>query len=135
MVDMDVVKQRLLRGAYTGVGAVVSGSIGNVLSNQINNEMAVAVGEIAVGAGVSVGADEVFSERESIPNEFLEFAGYGVQAVGWDELAESANLGAMTDTTQTGAEVINVRSNASQAEEDTTNESSGTGKTLALDTA
>jgi len=108
-IDWEIVKTKLKRGAYTGAGAVVSGGIGNFLGDQLDSQRAVAAGEVAAGAAISVGADYAFPDRQSMTNEAMEFAGYGVQAVGWDELAESMNLGMGT---QTGANVVSVRSRA-----------------------
>ena len=114
MVDMEVVTDRVLKGLFTGFGAVASGSIGNLLEGQTGNGTLIGAGEVAIGAAVSVGVDQVFDSPDSIPNDAIEHVGYGIQAVGWDEIAESMNWGLGQ---QTGAEVINVRSNATKQRE------------------
>jgi len=133
-IDWEIVKAKLKRGAFTGAGAVVSGGIGNFLSGQLDSNRAVAAGEVAAGAALSVGADYAFPERNSITNEAMEFAGYGVQAVGWDEMAESMDLGLGQ---QTGANVVSVRSraqdSASQTGADTGGMEPGEEKTFSVE--
>lgn len=108
MVDMERVQQRVLRGLYAGAGAVASGAVGNFLANQLNSDAQVGVGTVAAGAALSVGVDEVFSSPNSFPNDALEYAGYGMQAVGWDQVAEAMDIsigGAAQSRT------VNLRSN------------------------
>lgn len=93
-IDFDLVQERVLRGLYAGVGGVLSGAVGNFVSGQFpNTNMAVAAANIGVGAGASIGADMVFQDVDSVPNDLIEYAGYGMQAQGWDEVASSFNIG------------------------------------------
>lgn len=101
MVNFDrmkrMAKQRLLRGGYTAVGSVASGATGNFLSERIDDERAVDIAQVAVGGAVSIGAagftgpGEMLDE-DSFLSEAVEFAGYGIQASGWDELFEDMDL-------------------------------------------
>lgn len=108
---MDIVKERLIKGAYTGLGAVLSGAAGNTIENYTSSDKAVSAGLVAAGAAISVGSDEYLGRRNPMLSQAAEHAGYGMQAVGWDELAEQLNFKAMGQ--QTGANVINVSANAS----------------------
>lgn len=92
-IDREKVVKRLIRGAFTGAGAVATGTVGNLIAGRVSgSDLIVAGGEIALGASASVFADELFSDVDSIPNEAVEHFGYGMQAVGWDEAFEALNL-------------------------------------------
>lgn len=135
MVDMEVVMDRVLKGAYTGVGAILSGSIGNLLEQQTDNGMAIGAGEVVLGGALSIGVDQVFDNPESLPNDAIEHIGYGIQSVGWDEIVESTAFG---QSQQTGAEVINVRSNATkqrEKQEQQARQSRRAGANYSIDTA
>lgn len=107
MVDYEVVKERLMRGAFVGAGSFVSSTAGGLIEEHLNlGDMGTAAGQVVVGAGVSVGADEVFEEPESIPNEFLEFAGYGIQGAGFANLGEA--LAAQTGASPSSGEVVKI---------------------------
>jgi len=100
MVDMEKVKERLIRGGMVGAGAFSSGFIGGALENQLGvGDLGASVGQVGVGLGVSLGADYVFDPRqEQMLNDAIEFAGYGIEGAGF------ANLGsAITEQVQTGA--------------------------------
>lgn len=109
MVDYDVVKERLMRGAFVGAGSFVSSTAGGLIEEHGGvGDLGAAAGQVVLGAGVSVGADEVFEEPESIPNEFLEFAGYGIQGAGFANLGEA--LAAQTGAKGDG-EVVKISTN------------------------
>lgn len=115
MVDMEEVRKKVLRGVYTGIGAVATGAVGNFLASEIDgSDIVVAGGEVAIGAAVSVGAEEVSGFNSSIPEEPLEFAGYGMQAVGWDEMAEALDIGIGGGSSQ--SRVVDVREATSETE-------------------
>lgn len=94
----QLAKQRALRGLYTGVGAVLSGATGNFLSERIDSEVGVDVAQIVVGNVASIGVGGVSGpgqmlDESGFVSEAIEFAGYGIQGAGWDELAEDMDLG------------------------------------------
>jgi len=113
--------QRILRGGYTAIGAVASGSTGNWLHSQIpDNDIAVDLAQAAVGATLSIGVagftgpGEMMDEN-GVLSEAIEFAGYGIQAAGWDELFTDLELGLTTGGAQFGSDrVVDVRSRASR---------------------
>lgn len=115
-MNTQLVKQKLIRGLFTGAGAVASGAVGNYLAGQTDKDLYVGAGEVAVGAAVSVGAEQYLGQQGATVSEAAEFAGYGMQAVGWDEIAESLNF-QMGGATQTGARVIDVTANADRGSE------------------
>lgn len=109
MVDYEVVKERLMRGAFVGAGSFVSSTAGGLIEEHLNlGDMGTAAGQVVVGAGVSVGADEVFEEPESIPNEFLEFAGYGIQGAGFANLGEALAAQTGASPSRSSGEVVKI---------------------------
>lgn len=111
-IDRDKVVKRLMRGAFTGAGAVVSGSVGNLIAGRVSgSDFVVSAGEIALGASLSVFADELVDDKDSIPNDAIEFFGYGMQAVGWDEAFEALELDNIGGGGQ--SRVVDVRGNKS----------------------
>lgn len=109
MVDTDKVKRRALRGIYTGAGAASSGALSNIIQDNITDSRPVVSGaHVALGNAISIGVDRAL-DQGSMAHEAVEYAGYGVQAVGWDLAAEE--LGARFGS-QTSAHVIDVNANA-----------------------
>lgn len=99
-MDFDLVQTKLLRGAYVGAGSFASSFAGNIMSRHLPfGDMGVSGGKVALGVGVSIGAEEVIGETDSIPNEAAEFAGYGIQGAGFAELANTLQTGANTGRT------------------------------------
>lgn len=99
-MDFDLVQTKLLRGAYVGAGSFASSFAGNLMSEHLPiSDMGVSAGKVALGVGVSIGAEEVIGDDDSIPNEAAEFAGYGVQGAGFAELANTLQTGADTGST------------------------------------
>lgn len=133
MVNMDVVKERLIRGAYVGLGSFASGFVGNKIAGQTDNQTAIGMGQVIVGGALSVGSDEVFDSPRSVPNDMLEYVGYGIQGSGWDEVGESLELG-FGDAAQTGARVIDVSANAGEAQRQRSS-SSGSDREIQMEVA
>lgn len=119
MVNMRVVRQRLMRGLFVGIGAFGSSFVGSFVEGQLGTgDVGTSAAQVAVGLGVSVGSDEVFGNTDALPNDFMEFAGYGVQGAGWSNLGTAVQTGANTGAStvrvssgssggQTGQEVVN----------------------------
>lgn len=98
MVDMEVVKNRVMRGAYVGAGSFIASTAGGLMEEHLGLEdLGVSAGQVLAGAGISIGVDEVFTDPDSLPNEAVEFVGYGVEGAGF------ANLGEALATEGTGA--------------------------------
>lgn len=104
MVDFDVVRERLLKGAYVGVGSFVSSYTATTIEEQLGlGDIGASAGQVVTGLGISVGVDEVFDDPNSMPNDAVEYAGYGIQGAGFSNLAESIRAGS-----NTGADVVRV---------------------------
>lgn len=133
MVDMDKVKERLMRGAFVGLGSFTSSFAGSFIEEYApGGDLATGAGQVAIGLGVSVGVDEVLDSRNSLPNEAVEFAGYGIQGAGWANLGESIQTGAQTGrvvSVSEGGSNGSSNSNNSQASETQNN------RAYSLDTA
>lgn len=122
-----------MRGAFVGAGSFASSFAGSFIEQYApGGDIATGAGQVALGLGVSVGVDEVFDNPESVPNEAIEFVGYGVQGAGFANLGESLQTGAQT------GRVVNVSSRSNNSPNQNANEtaqaaSAGTG--YSLDTA
>jgi hypothetical protein len=98
MVDMEVVKNRVMRGAFVGGGSFLASTAGGLMEEHLGlGDIGTSAGQVVAGAGVSIGVDQVFQDPESLPNEAVEFIGYGVEGAGF------ANLGEALTTDGTGA--------------------------------
>ena len=133
MVDINKVKQRLMRGAFVGAGSFASSFAGSFIEQYApGGDITTGAGQVALGLGISVGVDEVFTQPDSVPNEAVEFVGYGVQGAGFANLGESIQTGAQT------GRVVNVKSrndaSPNQNTNETTQAASGS-KAYSLDTA
>lgn len=94
MVNMEVVKERLLRGAYVGAGSFASNFTATFIEENIGlGDMGTSIAQVGTGLTLSVGVDEVFGSPDSMPNDVVEFAGYGIQGAGWADLADSVQTG------------------------------------------
>lgn len=95
MVDFDVVRERLLRGAYVGAGSFASGFVGSMIeSNLGTGNLGTAAGQVAIGAALSVGVDEVVPPRQNqMLNDVGEFVGYGIQGAGFANLGSALSAG------------------------------------------
>lgn len=101
MVDTDLMMEKLLRGAFVGVGAFSSSYVGeqiNKVSEDIG-ENTLSVAKIGLGAGASVVAadDDLLldlgASNDSMQSEAVEFIGYGLQGAGYSALGDSLDLG------------------------------------------
>lgn len=91
MVDMEVVKERLLKGAYVGVGSFGSNFLASFVEERSDvSDIGTSLAQVGTGLSASVAVDQVFDNPESIPNDLVEYAGYGVQGAGWADLADYA---------------------------------------------
>lgn len=131
MVDMDNVLAKLRRGMFTGVGAFASTIVGDQIEQRFGlSNVGVSAATLAVGVGTSVAADEFIDRRSSIPNDVVEFAGYGMQGSAWAELADEISSGSAP---QTGARVVNVTANASEQSSTNESQSEGSRGTFSID--
>lgn len=127
-LDMELVKDRLMKGAFVGIGSFVSTFAENAIEKHLfDSDIAVGVAQLGVGAGVSLGADMVFDQPDAVPNNAVEFAGYGIQGSAWSNLADSLQTGAPMGSGRT----VTVRQASSGGETETTS----TGQSYSLDTA
>lgn len=125
-IDTDMLMDRLLRGAMVGAGAFAGRFAENFIqSNTDVGDMGVLAGELAIGAGLSLGADMAFNpRRQEMLNDAVEFVGYGMQGNAWSNLADQIQTGRTVGsqsvrvtsdggTTQTGQDVTVTESSRS----------------------
>lgn len=118
MVNRENVMKKLKNGFFVGMGTFGSTFVGNFLDDQLpGGDIGVGVGQLAVGAGMSVAADEFIDNRSSIPNDVVEFSGYGVQGAAWAELADAVTSG-QTSGGVTEVEVSDVSDTGSSPDVD-----------------
>lgn len=93
MVDMSVVQDRLLKGAYVGVGAFASEFVGSALEGQLGTSgFWTDAGLLGVGLGVSM-SDQFVNLGNPMVNQFVEYAGYGVEGAAFSDAARALNIG------------------------------------------
>jgi hypothetical protein len=106
MVNMDVVQDRLLKGAFVGLGSFAGSLVEPVIEDNLpGGSMATTVAQGALGAGLSIGVDQVFDNPRSLPNDAVEFVGYGMQGNAWSNLAETVQTGQLA-----GSQTVRVSS-------------------------
>lgn len=94
---------KLRRNLYVGLGTFGSTFVGNMVEDHVpGGDAGVGVANVVVGTGLSVGSDMVFQNRQSFPNDIVEFAGYGIAGSGWAEIADELRA------SQTGGRAVNV---------------------------
>jgi hypothetical protein len=94
MVNFDRIKDRLLKGVYVGVGAFSASFVENLIEDNLGTgDIATAGIQMGVGLGASVGVGMVFDDPDSLPNDLVEFAGYGVQGAAFSNLAGAIQTG------------------------------------------
>lgn len=99
-----------MKGAYVGVGGFTAGLMEGVIEDNLGTGDLVTAGvELGIGLGASVGVDEVFDDPDSLPNDFVEYAGYGVQGNAWSNMAEFVQTGSVTQT-GSNTHTVSVRS-------------------------
>jgi hypothetical protein len=109
-IDMELVKDRLVKGAFVGAGSFASTYIENIIQdNLFDNNIAMGMSELAIGAGTSVGVELVFDEPEALPNNMAEYAGYGIQASAWNSLADAIQTGELA-----GSRTVSVNTDGGQ---------------------
>jgi hypothetical protein len=94
MVNTRRVKERLMRGVYVGVGSFAASTAEGLIEENLGTgDVATSLAQAGLGLGLSVGADTVFSSPSSLPNDAVEFAGYGMQGAGFSNLGRSFQTG------------------------------------------
>jgi len=111
MVNMSVVQDRLLKGAYVGVGAFASEFVGSSIENFLGTSgLFTDVGLLGVGLGVSM-SDQFVNLGNPMINQFAEYAGYGIEGAAFADAGRALNLG----TGLNANDMISVQANASDA--------------------
>jgi len=94
MVDMEVIRERVLRGAYVGAGSFVAGTAEGMIEERFDTgDIGTSLGQVAIGLGGSIAVDTVFDNPDSIPNDMVEYAGYGIQGAGFANLGRAIQTG------------------------------------------
>lgn len=115
MVDTEKIKARGTKALFVGAGAFGSAFLSDLVEDFLGfGGLVNDVSLIAIGTGASVYADEAFPALDALPNNAVEFAGYGVAGEGFSSLGES-----LSDRVQTGAplgasRVVNAEVDASE---------------------
>lgn len=115
MVDTELIIERLKRGGLAGVGAFAAGLAKGELQERTDlGEYGLGGAQVVGGVALSTGADAITDRTDSIPNDALEFGGYGMQAAGFadigSEIANSTQTGARPTS---GNDVVEIRADAS----------------------
>lgn len=132
MVDLTVIRERLMKGAFVGVGSFLSSFTATLIEDKLGlGDVGAAGGQVVTGLAVSAGVDQVFTNPDSMPNDAVEFVGYGIQGAGFSNLAESIQTGAQT------GQVVSVSANGNQQREQSSNQSAQASSSTdySLDTA
>jgi hypothetical protein len=101
MVDMELLQEKLIRGAAVGAGSFVSGYVGDQITEFSNDigDTGLAVTKVGLGVGATIVASDddmlmdLGASDDSMQSEAVEFVGYGLQGAGWKELGENLDLG------------------------------------------
>jgi hypothetical protein len=115
MVDLDVVKERVKRGALVGAGAFASGFVGERLTSADGfglSEVEGSLGKIGLGVGVSVAGSELDVVQDPTVDEVMEYVGYGMQGDGFSDLAENIETGALGGSSSRKLVEVNRTANA-----------------------
>lgn len=126
MPNIDMVMTKLAKGLTTGAGVFASTFVGDLIDDSVpGGDLGTALGQMAVGAGVAVGAERIsgravdqrdFSVNTALVETGVEHFGYGIHGAGFAELADKIQTGASSrermvsvsarsDGVQTGQEV------------------------------
>ena len=141
MVNMQMVKEKLVRGITTGVGVFGSTYVGNAIENNSDfGNLGVAASQMVLGAGVAVGSErlgQMAGERTGaqagLVSVATEHIGYGIHGAGFAEAADSLNSEQTGARTGNPDRVVTVDARASQ--EAQTNTAQTGGSNYSLDTA
>lgn len=138
MVNMDMVLSKLARGLTTGAGVFASTIVGDLLDEAVpGGDTGVALGQMAVGAGVAVGAERIapgnlnesnFQIDANLLEAGVEHFGYGIHGAGFAELADQVQTGAQT------GQSVTVRARSQDAME-TQDETNNQADSFSIDTA
>lgn len=115
MVDTEKVKDRVLKGAYTGAGAFVASFARERIQTQFQwGDTGTNAGVLLLGLATSVGADEFIDDVDSVPNDLVEYGGYGIQADAFSNMGHnlSADIGDSTAASADSDRVIEVGAKA-----------------------
>lgn len=120
MVNTDMVLNKLAKGLTTGAGVFASTLVGDTIDEFVpGGDTGTALGQMAVGAGVAVGAERIsgratdvdsFSVGAGLFETGVEHFGYGIHGAGFAELADMVQTGAHTGQT------VSVRARADDAQ-------------------
>lgn len=134
MVDFDAVKEKLKRGALVGAGSFASGLVGSRLTSTDGfnlSEMNASFAKIAIGAGVSIGGEELDLVEDEAVEEVAEYVGYGMQGDGFSDLAENIETGALGGTSST--RTVEVKRGANGGSTSSTTTTSGQEEEFLID--
>lgn len=139
MVNMDMVQRKLAKGLTTGVGVFASTFVGNTIENNLPfSGVGVGVGQMALGAGIAVGSEQIgdaVGRQVNQPDGLLELGvehiGYGIHGAGFAELADELQTGASSER------MVSVNARRDSASQQTGAEASGSNmqSDYSLDTA
>lgn len=127
MVDLNMVKDKLVKGGLVGVGTFTSSYIGNEVEKRAGlGGMGVAGSEIAVGAGVAVASEHFLGSNGQVRGfnvqQGAEYVGYGIQGAGWAELADTVQTGAIGGSNLVRVESQQVEPTPNQNTQNTQNQ-------------
>lgn len=114
MVDTDLVMDKIEKSLYTGAGAFLAKLVEPNIQGFINDDATISnAALIAGGVGTSIASDELIQDKTSPLNDAVEFAGYGISAVGWSEVGKDikGKFSGKTSDDQTSGRVIEVSAN------------------------
>jgi hypothetical protein len=131
-MDTDMILNKLAKGLATGGGVFASTLVGDTLDEFVpGGDTGVALGQMALGAGVAVGAERIapgniqqgnFSVDANLAEAAVEHVGYGIHGAGFAELADMVQTGSdvgRTVSVRARAEDAQTGQNASQASQST----------------
>lgn len=137
---------KLAKGLTTGAGVFASTLVGDLIDDAVpGGDVGTAFGQMAVGAGVAVGAENIsgralnesnFEINSALIETGVEHFGYGIHGAGFAELADQVQTGA-----HTGNRMVSVSARSDDAQTGqrvqvtNTNDSSQAGQEYSLDTA
>jgi len=115
MVDTEMIMERLKRGAMAGGGAFAAGLVKGELQERTSlGEFGLAGTEIAGGVALSTTSNMVAQRRDSIPNDLLEYGGYGMQAAGFADIGSEVANSTQTGASRMSNDVVEIQADASQ---------------------
>ena len=126
MFNTDMMLTKAAKGITTGAGVFASTFIGDTMDEYVpGGDNAVALGQMAAGLGVSIGAEKIsdravnerdFDVDSAFFEEGVEHFGYGTHGAGCAELADQLQTGAQSGQTVTVRARSDNTANQGQAE-------------------